>query len=258
MIGRNKPQKTKPDKEFKDWANQYLVDYHQSESEENSLAHKEKLKNELFEWLDQRDIASKGALMDWIEREGYYQGGQIQGDPPKLRRRIWNSPILGAFLYLFMALVVGMVFLMNTGEGPPRNIAGFSGFTVLTSSMERYIPQGSFILTQVTDPGELEIGDDITFIIDQNTVVTHRIIDIEENFQGSGQRAFQTQGTENLIPDQDMVFPENIVGRVVFHNFTLGRTINFIQGNILMIGIMGVLLIALSFTLRMMSKKNNQ
>ena len=258
MIGRNKPQKNKPDKEFKEWANQYLIDYHQPESEEDSLAYKEKLKNELLEWLDQRSIASKGALMDWIEKEWQPKGDQTSAEQPKLRKRIWNSPIRGGFLYLLMALIVGMVFLMNTGGGPPRNIAGFSGFTVLTSTMEREIPRGSFILTQVTDPQELEIGDDITFMIDQTTVVTHRIIAIEQNYQESGQPAFQTQGIENLIPDNDMVFPENIVGRVIYHNFTIGRIISFIQGNILLIGIMGALLVALSFTLRMMAKKNRE
>lgn len=117
------------------------------------------------------------------------------------------------------------------GSRGPRMLAGYSAFLVLTGSMEDTFPQGSLVVTKHTDAEDLEIGDDITYLVDATTSVTHRIVGIEENYQDSGQRSFQTQGTMNAVPDQTLVPAVNVVGKVIFHSVILGVAAAFLQEN---------------------------
>lgn len=97
-------------------------------------------------------------------------------------------------LSVLIVLVVSVAFLKGGDSGAPKSLAGFSTFTVLTGSMQDEIPQGSLVITQQTDPRELKIGDDITYLSSPTTTVTHRIVGIIENYKDTGQRAFENAG----------------------------------------------------------------
>ena len=99
---------------------------------------------------------------------------------------------------------------------------------VLTESMQSEIPKGSLVIAKQVDPNTLQIGDDITYMANQTTSVTHRIVGINENYENTGQRAFQTQGIMNDQPDSQPVPAVNVVGKVVFHSETLGVVASFI------------------------------
>ena len=66
-------------------------------------------------------------------------------------------------------------------------------------------------------PNTLQIGDDITYMANQTTSVTHRIVGIMENYENTGQRAFEAQGVMNSEPDRQPVPAVNVVGKVVYH-----------------------------------------
>jgi len=175
-------------------------------------------------------------------------------------RSLWHSNIVGIVMYSLMALVVAAVFLLNgSGEGAPRDLFGFSAMRVLTGSMQGEIPQNSLIITRRVDPNILQVGDDITFFLNEDTVVTHRIVTVHYDFENSAQRAFQTQGIENRMPDSDLVIPENIVGRVIFSNLTIGRAAYFIQENLLICGLLAALILGLFVSMRMIfgNKRHN-
>lgn len=136
---------------------------------------------------------------------------------------------------LFYAVVIGVVlgvFLAKSGSGgSPTVIAGYSAFTVLSSSMEDTYPKGSLIVTRSVDANELEIGDDITYMASVSSSITHRIIGITENYLDTGARAFETQGTMNKDPDKDPVAAANVVGKVIFCSVLLGRAASFVSTN---------------------------
>ena len=44
-----------------------------------------------------------------------------------------------------------------------------------------------------------------------------------ENYKDTGQRAFETQGIMNAKPDEQPVPAGNVVGKVIFHSYVLGR-----------------------------------
>ncbi len=139
--------------------------------------------------------------------------------------------LLGEALYYLVlaAFVVGVFLFRGAGEGPPVRVLGFSALRVLTASMGEDLPQGSLVITHAVDPATLEVGDDITYLAGEEVTVTHRIVDITEDYMGSGERAFTTQGTGNEEPDSRPVSAQNVVGKVIFHSLTLGRAFGFIR-----------------------------
>lgn len=157
----------------------------------------------------------------------------------KTRQRAEKKPkskgmsILGnvAFYAMLIALVLGAFLLKSHSSGAPFTFAGHAAFTVLTSSMEDTYPKGSLVVTKSVEPQELQIGDDITFMISERSSVTHRIIGIIENYQNTGQRAFETKGTMNKDPDKDPAIAANVVGKVVFCSLLLGQMAAFITKN---------------------------
>lgn len=136
------------------------------------------------------------------------------------------------FFWIFLIAMVLFAFCLRSNKsGKPTSIAGYTFFTILTGSMENEIPQGSLIISKNVNAEKLKIGDNITFIANQNTIITHKIIAITENYENTGKRAFETKGTMNEKADQNLVLETNIVGKVVYHNKLLGKTLNYIAEN---------------------------
>lgn len=131
--------------------------------------------------------------------------------------------------YLAIALLLaGAVLFRSAQAGAPMRVAGYSGMLVLSESMQDAIPKGSFILTRAVEPEELQVGDDITFMVNPTTSVTHRIVDI--HLQADGRPIIRTQGVNNPAPDTP-VANENIVGKVVYHSLLLGLLAKGVSDN---------------------------
>lgn len=130
--------------------------------------------------------------------------------------------------YLFLVVFVAIAAMWNS-NGLPKVFFGYSAFTVLTSSMEDVIPKGSLVLVKQVPPEELKIGDDISYLAGETTVITHRIVGIEQNYLDEGQLGFQTKGTMNQEPDTLLVPQINVVGKVIYHSQCAGTVVNFIR-----------------------------
>jgi len=153
---------------------------------------------------------------------------------------------------LFYLAIIAVIFAAATygAHGAPRPVAGFSIFTVLTQSMQSELPKGSLILVHHVNPQQLKVGDDITYMRDATTSVTHKVINIYEDYAGSGARGFQTKGVDNADPDPDIVYAGNVVGRVIFHVPAAGFAIEYIVSHVYLVFIIFGLCIILSFSLR--------
>lgn len=157
-----------------------------------------------------------------------------------------------------IALIIGVAVLAKGSERGPRSFAGFTAQTVLTSSMESVIPKGSLVISRYTDPNTLAIGDDITFMTNETTTVTHRIIGITEKYGDTGQRAFQTQGVMNSSPDSQLVPAVNVVGKVVFHSLTAGKIAAFLESYWPLLLFFIVILAVLTRVLRYIYRKDGK
>jgi len=158
--------------------------------------------------------------------------------------------IISDILFYMALLIILFSVLTPSNNGFPKAIMGYSYFSVLSSSMQDEIPKDSFILVRQTDPQKLEVGDNITYVRDQSGTVTHKIVDIYDNYQNSGYRGFQTQGVNNAIPDKEIVKEANVVGKVIFVLPAAGAVISYLGANIHIVFIFFGLCVGISFVLR--------
>ena len=173
--------------------------------------------------------AMSGAAMPAVQPEPEIEAEDEEEETKGKKKFAWVGEV--AFYLMLVLLIVGAILIKSNSGGRPITIAGYSAFTVLTSSMESVIPQGSLVITKDVDPNTLMIGDDITYMVSETTSVTHRIIGITENYANTGQRGFETKGVMNPQPDKEIVAAANVVGKVVFHNKILGKIGGFANKN---------------------------
>ncbi|MCL1847118.1 MAG: signal peptidase I [Coriobacteriia bacterium] len=165
-----------------------------------------------------------------------------QDKSPEAANKSIRSRITGLLYYIVLIVIVLCAYQFSgAGSAVPRNVFGYSAMTVLTGSMQQEIPKGSLIITKQVDPQTIQIGDDITYMKDAKTSITHRVVGIYENYDNKRMRGFQTQGVNNINPDAEIVLATNVVGKVIYHSEKLGAAVNFIKGNTLLIGVVAAL-----------------
>ena len=134
-----------------------------------------------------------------------------------------NNIVFGFCIALFICGVFNAIS-WTTSPGPYSYL--FNKYIIMnvsTTSMQDTRPQGSLIIIEPSDPKDLKIGDDITYILDyQKPPITHRIINVIHCYENAEYTAFRTKGTNNPEPDQSPVLETMVLGRVVFHVPILG------------------------------------
>ena len=147
-----------------------------------------------------------------------------------------------------VAVLIGI--LAYASSGSVKNLFGYSCFNVLTPSMQSELPRGSFIIVKHTPPENIRVNDDITYLLPNGATVTHRVIEIYQNYDETDANGFQTQGIENAIPDPEIVLTANVVGVVKFHIPHLGAALMFIAGNVWLVVVWFILFSGLSVVIR--------
>ena len=126
-------------------------------------------------------------------------------------KKIWNavSTVLVALVVLLAVALVGV------------RLVGLNTYVVLSGSMEPTYHTGSLLYVKSVDPQDLRVGDPITFMLNEDTVATHRIIEILPDEEDSSVLRFRTQGDANDAPDGEIAFSQ-VFGRAAFHLPLLG------------------------------------
>ena len=134
-------------------------------------------------------------------------------------KKIWNavSTLIVVLVVILALLLVGV------------RVIGLQVFTVLSGSMEPAYHTGSLIYVKDVDPFELEAGDVITFMLNEDTVATHRIVGVVPDENDPNTIRFRTKGDANSFEDGQLVHYKNVIGTPVFTVPGLGYVANFIQ-----------------------------
>ena len=150
----------------------------------------------------------------------------------KTANKIWS--ITSTVLVGLVVLIA--VFLLGS------RLLGYRVFNIISGSMEPEYSVGDLIYVKEVDPSTIQIGDDITFVLNEDLVVaTHRVIRIDTEKQH-----FYTKGLANETEDASPVHFNNVVGVPQFRIPLLGCGSNFIQnppGMYITIAAVAVLLI---------------
>jgi signal peptidase len=108
-------------------------------------------------------------------------------------------------------------------------VVGYTPYTILSGSMEPTYHVGALIYVKQVDPADLKVGDAITFALDENTIATHRIIEIVPDEEDPSVLRFATKGDANANADGSLVHYKNVIGTPVFTVPYLGYVADYIQ-----------------------------
>jgi len=150
---------------------------------------------------------------------------------PASPKRAVGTIIFNVLFYGLLLCLVGGAFLLSLGDKKP--IFGYSFMNVISTSMQSVYPVGTLVIVKAADEGTIQIGDDITFVTAEERQVTHRVIGIEEENEGSGERGYETKGVDNEEPDREIVREVNVVGVVKFHVPKMGQWLEWLRGNLI-------------------------
>lgn len=130
-------------------------------------------------------------------------------------KKVWSiaSTVIVAVVVLIAMFLMGM------------RLIGLQAFTVVSGSMEPKYCVGDLIYVQKVKPSEINVGDAITFVLnEQLTVATHEVISIDAE-----KEHFYTKGIANDTPDASPVHFKNLIGKPVFSIRYLGYASAWIQ-----------------------------
>ena len=155
---------------------------------------------------------------------------------------------LRRLLNLLSGLTVTLALLLAAALVGVR-LVGLKVFSVLSGSMEPTYHTGSLIYVKPTDPALLKTGDVITFMLDESSVATHRIVEVIPDAADTSVLRFRTKGDANSAQDGSLVHSKNVLGRPVFSIPWLGYFSSYIQsppGTYIAVSV-GALLILLAY-----------
>ena len=133
-------------------------------------------------------------------------------------KKIWSA------ITTIVLILVALLALLLVGA----RLFGLQIYVVLSGSMEPHYHVGSIIYVKDVPPESLQVGDDISFLISENTVATHRIVEILPDETGSAGLRFRTQGTANTTTDAP-VHQSKVLGKVVGTIPLLGYLFDFVK-----------------------------
>ena len=169
-----------------------------------------------------------------------------------------NKKIEKAFA-CFTTIIVVLVVVVAIALVGVR-LVGLQVFTVLSGSMEPTYQTGSLIYVDEVDYKTLKEGDVITYMLNENAIATHRIVEVVPNGDDPTVLEFRTKGDANDIVDGSLVHYKNIIGSPVFAIPKMGYLANYIQtppGMYIAIA-MGIILVFLIFIPDFFKKSENK
>ncbi len=131
-------------------------------------------------------------------------------------------------LVLVLLIIIGLVLIgifvsgkvaQSKGENPPISL-----YTIISPSMTPNINVYDVVVVKSTDTSTLKVGDVISFysnnVYFDGTPITHRIVEKYNTEEGI---SYRTKGDANAVVDNDYVYEQNIIGKVIFKLPALGR-----------------------------------
>lgn len=159
--------------------------------------------------------------------------------------------ILEIFSWLFIVFIAGLVILTTASN---TDIAGgFRSFLVQSGSMEPSIMTGDVVI--INRQKQYFNNNVVTFKDSQGRIITHRIVDINQD-------KISTKGDANRTSDPEIIDPTMVLGKVLLVLPKLGYVVSFtktVPGVILLIVIPCLILIGdeVLKVIKNLTKKNS-
>ncbi len=158
-----------------------------------------------------------------------------------------------AFIILLFAVII--LFKANSDPDKVPDVFGYKPMIVLSGSMETSIHTGDLVFVKMVDTNTLKKNDVIAFRNEEDSVTTHRIIDIvfEDNI-----KYFKTKGDANNTEDANLVKMSDVEGIYVARIPKVGNFLMFMQKPIGLVLVLLVILVVGLIWLYIVNKKDEK
>lgn len=169
---------------------------------------------------------------------------EVEEISKKIKRKKIFHNITRFFVILFLTflLIVNLIMFYQTEHNPEKipSIYNISILNIVSHSMEPTINVNDLIFIKYCTAEELKEGDIITYRKENESIVTHRIVDIEENEKIE----YTTKGDNNNAEDDEKIQYDQVCGKYLFKIEKAGKFVEILQkGN----GIISIIIIILIF-----------
>ena len=145
-------------------------------------------------------------------------------------KRSYVGIIIRTIFYIiavFIMIIFGSI-IYKAKKYPNKipDIFGIKPMIVLSESMETKINKGDLVFVEMIDADTLKEDDIIAFRNEDNTVTTHRIVEI---IKKDGKRYFRTKGDNNSEEDMNVVDTSSVEGIYKSKISGIGHFLMFIK-----------------------------
>ena len=160
----------------------------------------------------------------------------------------WIVIVISFLLIAILIMNLSIMFQAKKNNDKVPSVFGIKPFMVLSGSMENEIHVGDLILTKIVDPSTIKVNDVIAFRDEENTVTTHRIIDIVLD---NGETYFITKGDNNNSQDKNLVAYKDVEGIYVGRIPGIGSIMKSLSEptTILIVGVGITIIFVIGFTI---------
>jgi signal peptidase len=125
---------------------------------------------------------------------------------------------------LMVVFTTAYVIKIKLSPDTVPSFAGYKPLVVLTGSMEPYIKPVDIILVKNTAINNINVKDIITYSVDGDTYITHRV---KEKISKEGGFTLRTQGDANNEEDEVEIYEDMLIGKAEFILPKAGYVIQF-------------------------------
>ena len=138
--------------------------------------------------------------------------------------------IIATFIVLLLGLIT-LITYVNKSNNTLTSFLGYSSAISSGSSMSPNIKENELLIIYKRD--KYSVNDIITFKNDEDIIVTHRIIDINDN-------KYITKGDNNNFTDGYKVKTNDIYGKVIY-KCSFNKVVNTVMVSIVLISVISLL-----------------
>ena len=168
-----------------------------------------------------------------------YDIEQIEKQNEKRKR---TKQIVKKLLFVIIIILLYNIFLITKStldKTDAKSMFGYRAYVITTNSMEPTINVGDIIIVSGIEKDKIKTDKIVTFE-QNNQIITHRIVGIEETEKGS---KYVTKGDNNLTKDTEEISYEQILGTIVLKIPRIGNIILLLEDKIYIILLLNLILI---------------
>lgn len=157
-------------------------------------------------------------------------------------------------IVLIPMIIFNFILIIKSFISPNKtpDFLGYKSFVIVSKSMEPTIRKQDAIFVKEVPEQELQVNDIISFTTQEETNVTHRIVEIVEE---NGIKKYRTKGDNNRTEDKEKIIYRQIEGKYQFKISQFGIITQILKSKITLIILVFLMILIYGYQAIIKSRK---